>query len=77
MPGKPGNISFSGPRNSMYLGNTIGIFREGDYMKLTRIGQSNVHLGVKRDGTITNGQMLFSLLDDLWQNEAAVTNSSR
>ena len=70
MPGERGVISFSQPGNSMYLGETIGIFREGDYFKLTRIGHGDIHLGVRRNGNVTNGEMLFTLLDELWQHES-------
>ena len=69
MPGQRGVISFSQPGNSMYLGETIGIFREGDYFKLTRIGRGDIHLGVRQNGNVTNGEMLFALLDELWQRE--------
>jgi hypothetical protein len=70
MPGERGRITFSGPGGSMYLGDTVGIFREGDYIKLTRVGHQDVHLGVRRNGNITNGEMLFRLLDDLWNSES-------
>ena len=69
MPGQIGAIRFSKPKGSMYLGTTIGIFRTGDDFRLTRIGHSDTHLRVCRDGAITNGQMLFRLLDALWQRE--------
>lgn len=70
MPGVRGRITFSKPGGSMYLGRTIGVFREGDgYVKLTRLGEEDVHLGIRRNGHVTNGTMLFNLLDQLWRNE--------
>ena len=71
MPGQQGRIIFSAPGRSMYLGETIGVFRENGHINLTRIGQSDVHLRVSSEGAITNGPMLFRLLNDLWNNEAA------